>query len=303
MVNSDVGWSGMGSSCRVRVRSCSMYRVHRSLLTSSQPSAMMASNSVRIFSACFMRSAFSRSRNSRFTMPRQHPSMTPSAAPSVPTHFVLRKLRCACVIAGASKPHLIAIASTAPPKMTPATSLKSCPNAAATSVKRRKWPKKLSMRSPAWIMMVLSIRPKPTMGTAQAKKCCHFWRAVVEVSSSSSLEEEDDPPEEEPDPPPLPLPLLGSTLAAGALLYLRAVGETVSSRRRGEAVVDAGCRSREDRRDALCVPRARHTRAARRMIIGRRQRRDRLRRREYRRAFSVSLPFFLSPSSRPLRRE
>ena len=153
----------------------------------------------------------------------------------------------------------------------------TCPNAAATSVKRRKWPKKLSMRSPACIMMVLSIRPKPTIGTAQAKKCCHFWRAVVEVSSSSL--EEDDPPDEEPDPPPPPPLLLGSTFAAVAPLYLRAVavGKTVSSRRGG--VVDAGCRSREDRGDALCVPCARQTRAARRMIIGRRQRHDRRRKR------------------------
>mmetsp|Transcript_36097 Transcript_36097/g.111701 ORF Transcript_36097/g.111701 Transcript_36097/m.111701 type:complete len:252 (-) Transcript_36097:158-913(-) len=112
------------------------------------------------------------STTSRLRRPMEQPRMTPASAPSSPTRRVAGSARCAAVKRGGARPSRLARPSSAPPKTTPAESLQIWPQAAAESVERPKvTPRVQSIKLPACIMMVLSIRPKPTIGTAQTKKC------------------------------------------------------------------------------------------------------------------------------------
>jgi len=114
----------------------------------------------------FARSAASRSKNSSETMPRRHPSTTPTRLPIVPTILTRVMMRCFGDKSATGRPSFVAAASMTPPKATPDTSEQICPKAAAVRVARPNFtPRVLSIKSPAWIITKLSIAPNPIMGT------------------------------------------------------------------------------------------------------------------------------------------
>ena len=86
--------------------------------------------------------------------------MTPAVADSVPTTRTLCNPRCAGLRLGGESPRRAKKASIAFPNKVPAVSETTCPYAAAVSVERPSvTPIVLSIRSPAWIITMLSISP------------------------------------------------------------------------------------------------------------------------------------------------
>ena len=86
--------------------------------------------------------------------------MTPAVADSVPTSRTLCNPRCAGLRLGGESPRRAKNASIAFPNKVPAVSETTCPYAAAVSVERPSvTPIVLSIRSPAWIITMLSISP------------------------------------------------------------------------------------------------------------------------------------------------
>ena len=131
------------------------------------------------------------STRNRLRRPSEQPATTPASAPRRPTR---RVAGCAAVSCAGRSPSRFARPSSAPPNTTSAESLQIWPHAydsvrgeimvgvlfktlekrtAADSVDRPNvTPSVQSIKLPAWIMIVLSMRPKPTMSTAQTRK----WR-------------------------------------------------------------------------------------------------------------------------------
>mmetsp|Transcript_17802 Transcript_17802/g.67601 ORF Transcript_17802/g.67601 Transcript_17802/m.67601 type:complete len:231 (+) Transcript_17802:406-1098(+) len=118
----------------------------------------------------FAISAASRSSAKRFTIPSRHPQTTPMIDPAMAADLLIGIRLCAWVMFGTGSPSFTNAASTSPPNATPLTSEQICPKAAAVIVARpKRTPMVESMASPARIITVLSMNPKPTMGTAAAK--------------------------------------------------------------------------------------------------------------------------------------
>mmetsp|Transcript_4831 Transcript_4831/g.10998 ORF Transcript_4831/g.10998 Transcript_4831/m.10998 type:complete len:306 (-) Transcript_4831:2-919(-) len=120
-------------------------------------------------------------------MPRKHPNDTPSEAPMLLARLVDFMSNCSTVRRGSLNPAFFAIFSTWEPRPTPATSEMVFPIAAAPMVDTvRIAPSSSSIKSPAMIMMELSMKPNPTKGTADAiatiYSCCR-----VGGRSTSSL--------------------------------------------------------------------------------------------------------------------
>ena len=93
-------------------------------------------------------------------IPSRQPQMTPAVADSVPTTRTLCNPRCAGLRLGGESPRRAKKASIAFPNKVPAVSETTCPYAAAVSVERPSvTPIVLSIRSPAWIITMLSISP------------------------------------------------------------------------------------------------------------------------------------------------
>mmetsp|Transcript_55958 Transcript_55958/g.177295 ORF Transcript_55958/g.177295 Transcript_55958/m.177295 type:complete len:296 (-) Transcript_55958:105-992(-) len=105
----------------------------------------------------------------RLTIPSAHPNTTPTHCPASPTFRTSRRPFCAAVrCAAGMRMRRFTNPSTVSPKHRPATSEHICPIHAAVSVESPKvTPSVRSMALPAWIITVLSMKPKPTMGTAQ----------------------------------------------------------------------------------------------------------------------------------------
>eukprot|EP00962_Isochrysis_galbana_P008021 scaffold2187_cov109-Isochrysis_galbana.AAC.2 len=106
----------------------------------------------------------------RFTRPREHPTNTPTICPKRPIRCTRGVALWAGLSFGRGRPSRAKAASICAPPATPATSEQICPQAAAANVDRPNvTPRVRSMKLPAWIMTVLSTRPKPTIGTAETK--------------------------------------------------------------------------------------------------------------------------------------
>mmetsp|Transcript_508 Transcript_508/g.1681 ORF Transcript_508/g.1681 Transcript_508/m.1681 type:complete len:208 (-) Transcript_508:166-789(-) len=130
-----------------------------------KPSASPASWRSLSTDDCFV------STTKRLSSPKEQPVTTPTRLPNSPTRFAIALRRWNSVRFARGSPSDAAPRSSTPPKSTPAASEQTCPHAAAVSVESPKaTPRVQSMALPAWIMTVLSMRPKPTIGTAQIMK-------------------------------------------------------------------------------------------------------------------------------------
>mmetsp|Transcript_24452 Transcript_24452/g.65279 ORF Transcript_24452/g.65279 Transcript_24452/m.65279 type:complete len:286 (-) Transcript_24452:46-903(-) len=127
------------------------------------------------------------SMSSRLTRPSEHPQMTPTTLPNMCSRLTMDSLLCSSVKPGDGSPSFMAADSMAPPNVTPATSLQIWPQAAAAKVLRpRVTPRVRSIAFPAWIMTVLSMNPKPTMGTMLCTKCRRSCRADGSLDADAS---------------------------------------------------------------------------------------------------------------------
>mmetsp|Transcript_45271 Transcript_45271/g.106640 ORF Transcript_45271/g.106640 Transcript_45271/m.106640 type:complete len:306 (-) Transcript_45271:440-1357(-) len=119
-------------------------------------------------------------------IPKRHPIVTPMHAPNV-VHILVERIRiCPPVRLACGSPSLLKRASTVPPKHTPETSLNICPNPAAVRVERPNvTPRVESIRSPMKIITMLSMKPKPIIGTAAWMKRRRFCTSVRPRGSSS----------------------------------------------------------------------------------------------------------------------
>mmetsp|Transcript_4151 Transcript_4151/g.12069 ORF Transcript_4151/g.12069 Transcript_4151/m.12069 type:complete len:222 (+) Transcript_4151:203-868(+) len=128
-------------------------------------------NWVCISASFFCRSCSLRSMKRRFPIPIRQPHTTPMAAPAVPAICVILRACWEEDSAGGRMKRREMLSMT-PPKRTPQKSESTWPHAAhSRPVMPRESPRLWSMASPARMRMVLSIMPKPTMGTAQQMKC------------------------------------------------------------------------------------------------------------------------------------
>mmetsp|Transcript_9144 Transcript_9144/g.22421 ORF Transcript_9144/g.22421 Transcript_9144/m.22421 type:complete len:355 (-) Transcript_9144:818-1882(-) len=147
--------------------SSTMYRAQRSTLQRSEPSSARVEKMVASARCRFSRSFLSRSMNNKLVMPRRQPESTPSAMARVLTRRTESRASWSGVRSLTGSPSLLNAASTNPPKHTPLVSEQIWPIAAAVIVANPKVaPRVQSIKSPAWIMIRLSITPKPIMGTA-----------------------------------------------------------------------------------------------------------------------------------------
>ena len=124
-------------------------------------------------------------------IPSKQPTEMPNAPADSLTIRVVRIAACAADSAGASSPARTHHPSMASPNEMPATSLIRLPSPAAASVEKpRRTPSVASMRSPATIMMALSAKPKPTMGTptptASLISWCLLGGSAAAASSAAS---------------------------------------------------------------------------------------------------------------------
>eukprot|EP00962_Isochrysis_galbana_P019376 scaffold5651_cov108-Isochrysis_galbana.AAC.3 len=109
------------------------------------------------------------SRNSNGKRPMRQPTKQPVAEPMVAARLPSRECCCSCVNPCSGMPSLSASCSTMFPAPTPTTSDTALPMPAAANVET--WnvtPMVESMRSPAMIMMALSMMPKAMNGMARA---------------------------------------------------------------------------------------------------------------------------------------
>jgi len=152
--------------------------------------------------------------NSSGTMPSTQPIVSPVAPASHLVTRVERRAYCAALSSGASSPTRWHAPSIASPSEMPATSLIRLPSPAAKSVEKpNATPSVASMRSPARIMMALSAKPKPTIGTPtqtdSLSSCCRVGAsgassAAVLLSRRAT------------QPAQLPLPLLSASMGLRA---------------------------------------------------------------------------------------
>ena len=144
--------------------------------------------------AFLARSALSVSMKNKQDIPSKHPVTTPTHPPKVchalddfRSNCWRDRLWCgSCILATA--------ASTTPPQVNPATSLKHCPNPAAVMVLNPKdTPMDMSMASPAWIMTKLSINPNPIMGIADrratSRNCREVGSSTATAAAAAAVEE------------------------------------------------------------------------------------------------------------------
>eukprot|EP00962_Isochrysis_galbana_P000903 scaffold256_cov121-Isochrysis_galbana.AAC.9 len=112
--------------------------------------------------------------------------ITPKTAPPIPTKRTRRILSCASVSRAVLRPSLAAMWSIVLPKSVPHTSDTTWPYAAAVSVdKPSARPSVESIKSPAWIITTLSMKPNPTMGIAQLTACRMSWSRAGGLNVSS----------------------------------------------------------------------------------------------------------------------
>ena len=145
-------------------------------------SARSSSEKYTCFRSCMKKSG---------VIPSKQPTEMPNAPADSLTIRVVRIAACAADSAGASSPARTHHPSMASPNEMPATSLIRLPSPAAASVEKpRRTPSVASMRSPATIMMALSAKPKPTMGTptptASLISWCLLGGSAAAASSAAS---------------------------------------------------------------------------------------------------------------------
>mmetsp|Transcript_17042 Transcript_17042/g.33296 ORF Transcript_17042/g.33296 Transcript_17042/m.33296 type:complete len:242 (-) Transcript_17042:28-753(-) len=126
----------------------------------------------------------SESMRSKLQSPSEQPIITPMTLPSSPVRFTSARDIWSPSKPGEDRPNFRAVASIIPPKETPATSLQIWPHAAAAMVLRPNvTPRVKSMAFPAWIITVLSMNPKPIIGTI----LCTKWARICSGVGRSSL--------------------------------------------------------------------------------------------------------------------
>mmetsp|Transcript_45530 Transcript_45530/g.151874 ORF Transcript_45530/g.151874 Transcript_45530/m.151874 type:complete len:202 (-) Transcript_45530:265-870(-) len=167
--------SALPASCRKSV--------HLSAPSSLYPCSTTCVKIVSSSAALLRRSDFSRSMKQSVDMPRRQPQMTPTVAP--PSAHCRDILIFSCSgdrFAGVSCSRAVSV-STTPPKRVPLVSEHTFPRAAAVSVEKPSvTPRVVSIRSPAWIMMMLSMKPNPIcareMDIISEAQFCVAWRFV-----------------------------------------------------------------------------------------------------------------------------
>mmetsp|Transcript_14705 Transcript_14705/g.30231 ORF Transcript_14705/g.30231 Transcript_14705/m.30231 type:complete len:226 (-) Transcript_14705:186-863(-) len=139
--------------------------LHLSASMTSSPWVIRVSSIVSSSLAFFFLSLALRSMKRRQLAPSRQPMVTPMTLPARIIFLDIDRVRCDADMLGGRMPSLATPRSTTPPNNTPDTSEKTCPNAAAVKVAMPSdAPNALSMASPAWIIMKLSIIPNPTIG-------------------------------------------------------------------------------------------------------------------------------------------
>mmetsp|Transcript_11413 Transcript_11413/g.29673 ORF Transcript_11413/g.29673 Transcript_11413/m.29673 type:complete len:305 (-) Transcript_11413:72-986(-) len=112
------------------------------------------------------------SMKNKLTIPRQHPHTTPTHEPSSAMRLLIGSRRCSSVRPDGGRPSAEHIRSTVSPNRMPATSEHACPMAAALSVlSPNATPIVQSSVFPICSITVLSMKPKPTIGTAATRAC------------------------------------------------------------------------------------------------------------------------------------